>query len=329
MTSKVILGHPYSGALYGYFSDQIGGAGSHRRTANNNSYYKTIYGKTTTATVNLSLNFLLLHDEVWVAPADNHWPISRRAPDDSRFHWELGLHADWDDFHGFDYAAAQRYVEELVLDPRVQASLGQNGLKIPRHSWSLVVRYALYEAGLSARKRIPILCSPGRRNLIMALINIQRPSLHPQFVPNSQVSFVERYRTFSGLALAPKSLDDLMDAKPDTSVRKYGSAFVSALVCQHDNSSVSDRDFALAALAAIETERVSKLWSGALKWASNFLRFIHEPILAGGAAATSYFAGLGAEAAGWYEFKGSIDTAISKAELVRRLEEAVERAGDA
>ncbi len=42
--TRIILAHPYSAALYAYFSDQIGGDWSHIRLAHSLNYYRALYG---------------------------------------------------------------------------------------------------------------------------------------------------------------------------------------------------------------------------------------------------------------------------------------------
>jgi hypothetical protein len=319
MTSRIVLGHPYSGALYAYFSDQIGGEGSHTRVADSHPYYKTLYESVSEPTVNLSLNFLMLYDEVWIAPADNHWPRSRKDPADLSWNWELGLHAGGESLDGVDWAEQQRYIEGLLADRRIQAVLGQD-LQLRPDSWRQVMQDALHDSSLSARTRAPILCSPGRRKLISTLVEVEQPSLHPVHLLDSKVRFVEQYQTRTGLSLAPRNLDALMEAKPDAGVRRYGAAFLAAVDGGLHQTAASKKEFAKAALEAIDTERVARHWAGSLNWIGRLFKLVHQPVLAGGAAGLSYFAGRSAEAAGWYEFAGKVDDAMSRAQLIRDLE---------
>lgn len=317
---SIILSHPFSGALYKYFSDQLRDYPIKGRI--NHPYYRTLWGDDYARHLELALSFLVLYDDVWIAPADNHFPTGRLDPEDRSHIIELGLHADWDDFTPFNSSARRDHVADLCAHPLVQNLLG-GSFKIPRDNWDQLITYALYESSLSARKRIPILCSPGRRSLISTLVQIQRPSLHPLFTAESEVTFVDSYRSLSGMALAPRSLEHLMDAKPDKSVRTYGRTFLAAATAPQEVGGVNDVVVAKATLEAIETESVSELFAGVLNWAASFLRLIHQPVLAATASGGSYLASSGAEDAGWYEFKGSVDRAIDKAEFVRRLERVV------
>lgn len=324
MPTEIILAHPYSGAMYAYFSDEIGRDLSHTRIAPGHNYYRTLYGNGYRRNLDLALAFLLLYDDVFVAPADNHWPESRLNPTDPKHIAELGLHSDWNYFSSGDYPHRHTYIADIVAQDRVRNVL-RNVLRLPEHAWPLIVEYALYEESLSARKRIPILCSPGRRTLINTLVEVQKRSLHPTFVLPGSAEFVEHHVRLTGLALAPTSLEHLLDAKPDPAVRKYGRALVSAVEQSATNPSLSRRQVAVAALEALHTEATTSLFIGLLRWGSIVLRLAHEPVLAtAGSAAAGVTAQL-LTSPSWCEFRGNIDKAISKADAVRKFRAVAER----
>jgi hypothetical protein len=319
--TKVILAYPYSGALYRYFRDQLDTSSSSGILGH--PYYRTLYGSQAHKYIELALNFLLLYDEVHITPADNHWPRSKLNPDSHGEVTELALFADWEHSRKGDYSEAQRYVGYLCDHPKVQALLGtiQN---IPQQHWRQIINQALFEASKSAQSRIPILCSPGRRALISTLVEIQAPSLHPLFSNQNEVKFVDEYRELTGFAIMPSSLDDLMDIKHDKELRTYGSAFIKAAGEHRGVAQVTKQAVAKAALEAMETEIVSKRFVGALDWATSFLRLIQQPVLAMGSLGARHLASLGAEDAGWYEFKGKVDAAKSRAQLIRQLRAVAE-----
>ena len=90
--NSIILSYPYAGALYRYFTNEI--ADYKIESPITHPYYKTLYGTNYDQYINLTLSFLLLYDNVWLAPADNHMPKSKIDPDSRGFIEELGLHAD-------------------------------------------------------------------------------------------------------------------------------------------------------------------------------------------------------------------------------------------
>ncbi len=321
--ANVILGHPYSGALFGYFSDQISGDWSHTVAAANHPYYRTLYGRNYKKYVELALTFLLLYDQVWVTPADNPLPTSRTNPEAREFIEELGLHADFEDFRSVVPYGQDNHLGRYLEDKQLQGTFKKFG--IPQKRWQMILESACYEAGLSVRNRIPLLCSPGRRALIDRVVEIDRPAMHPILPSLREVQFIESYRALTGMALSPKNLDDLMDAKPDKAVRTYGARFLT-IALEEGTTPGAATEARVAALIreAMDTQRLSSLFAGALRWAATSFRLIG----AHGLAAAS---GLSAEGAtyfgnreGWYEFSGSIDKAISRAELIRRIDERTE-----
>jgi hypothetical protein len=324
--SKIILAHPFSGAIYSYFSDQMGGGAANTEVlARSHSYYRTLYGKNYASNVDLALCFLLMYDEVWIAPADNRWPDSSIDPGNRAYIPELGLNADWDDFHKSTSGTDGRFVDNLLDEPRLQTVL--RTMKIPQPYWNILVQYALYEANLSARLRIPILCSPGRRALISVLIDILEPSLHPQFTGKQEIQFVDIYRQHVGLALAPKSLDHLMKVKRNPAVRKYGNAFLAVVEESYNSELSTEISVAEAILDAMDSEATASMCSGTLNWGAKLFK------LAGASTGLPLAFSLGSklaegrkEAAGWYEFGGSIEHEISRIQIRDRASAIAGRA---
>lgn len=322
--SEAILGHPFSGALYAYFADELQGSSSH--TQSTSSYYKTLYGTNYEKYVELALNFLLLYRNAWITLADNPLPLTPLSPEDRTSVPELGLSIGYYESteEGDSYQQRRENLRRLASDPRVATLLGRT-LKIPKHAWELILDSAVYEAILSAQKRVPLLCSRGRRVLIRYLVDIDRPSLHPLLPELHHVSFIESYRELTGLALRPRNLDDLIAIKFDPGVRKYGDSF---LEIAHSETLVNPRAtaFRVAQLIreSIETEAVEKRFSGALNWIGKFSRIFNEPSLAVVSGIGSRLADHNADQAGWYAFAGSIDSAIKTNQLIRKVDQTIQ-----
>jgi hypothetical protein len=254
-----------------------------------------------------------MYEEVWMTPADNDWPESNIDPDGRAFIPELGLHADWDDFRQSTSGVDGRFVDTMLAEPRLQAIL--RAMKIPERTWHILVASALYEANLSARTRVPILCSPGRRALITTLIDIQQPSLHPQFTGKPEVEFVDIYRQHTGLALAPKSLDHLMEVKRNPAVRRYGDAFLAAAEASYGNELSTEASMAEAILSAMDSEATASMYSGQLNWGATLTRLAKMPLVSPVLSLGSWIYEKKKDAAGWYEFRGSIEREISRIQL--------------
>ena len=328
--NRIVLGHPYSGALFAYFRAQRTGEELLLGSDNGHSYYRTLYGNATRQHLGLALTFLLLYDDVWITPADAHMPLSRIDPGNWSFIPELRLHADWDDYrpstHGAHHDAC---IAAYLQDPQLKRLLGQI-LQVPKVGWFQIVSSAVYEASLSARKRCRLICSRGRRLIIERLIEIDRPSLHPVFSGTGAVQFVETYLQASGMALAAKSLDDLLDAKPDATVRQYGARF---LELAHDTSPMptKERELLLARLTleAMNAKQTEKLFNGAMSWGGALLRMVDMTCLSALVSGGSFVASQLQEGVQWHEFKGAIDQSIDRSAFVRKMEALVAEAPDA
>lgn len=327
--SEVILGHPYSGALYAYFADQL--QGQHSHTNSGSGYYKTLYGKNYQRYVEVALNFLLLYTRVWISLADNPLPITSLMPEDRSEIPELGLHLGYRSIHSEDvpYLERQAAIYALTGDSQIGDILGRT-MKLPRHSWRQIIDTAVFEANLSAHKRIPLLCSRGRRALIQRLIQIDRPSLHPLLPELHHARFIESYRQLTALALAPKSLDDLIAIKFDDSVRTYGDEL---LKLAHDESprTAAESQIRVAKLVkeSIHTETIGRRFSSALKWIGGFARLIQEPFVAATASAGSLASDFTVSRAGWYQFTGSVNRAIEMRHLELQVDKVLAAARDA
>ena len=331
---SVILGHPYSGALYAYVADEMQGPEySHTRSAN--SYYRTLYGRGFAEYIELSLTFLLLYDQVWLAPADN--PMPPRA-EESGYNVipQLGVYfvnEELPEAHrAFD--ERQRHIARYLEDRRLQYLLS-DVLKLPRSSWHQILDSTIQEASLSAHKRLALLCSRGRRAVIQRLIAIDKPSLHPLFPDPHTVNFVESYRSFTAMALRPHGLDDLMEVKFDRAVRAYGSGFLDvALKDARDATSMDVERLKQLIREAMDTQVLSRRFAGRLEWAARIFHLAHLAHLVPEISGAAVFAGhVAAEAgahllkksserAAWYEFRGAIDKAVGHAQLLRELEDA-------
>lgn len=317
--SKIILGHPFSGALYGYLSDQIAKEHSHTNAIGKHGYYTTLYGKKYKDFVEVSLMFSLIYDEVFVTPADNHWPESK-STEGRDFHPELGLHAEWDAYRNL-FNDTDGMVTHYLNDQTIKEVL-TNSFRIPVQYQQMVLSSILYELNLSRKHRCPILCSNGRKRVIERLIEIDRPAIHPITIPEDKIEIVTDYMNVTGLLLSPSSLENLIDVKPDAQIRDYASAFLGMLE-QYQRSPSRPNQMVILDLArnAIEQEKVSKLVSGLLNWLSTLLRLVGATPLSMASKGGSFVANWSADGAKWYAFAGEIRKAETKALLVRQIED--------
>jgi hypothetical protein len=316
MTSRIVLSHPYSGALYAYFTDQIQGP-QRSASAANHDYYKTVYGKHHREYLDRAIMFTMLYDQVFIAPADNAWPDS---PSGLRTdgHTELGLNVDWGVYGKI--ADNEHEIDGYVADPEIKISLDL--AKIPcgyprRH----LVTTAVYEYCISRIKQIPIVCSPIREAIIRRLIVLQQPALHALVMPVAQVTVVGDYISITELALSARDLDSLIQLKPDRAIRDHASSFLG-LMSRYENDPTQESEEALLRhmLAAMDTEKVANAVSGISRRSSIVLHLLGQHIGSAVSAFGKIGAGLLHERAKWYKLTEEISRFESRAALVKEIE---------
>ena len=316
--SKIILGHPYSGALYAYIADQTQGASGHTKAVGSHPYYTTLYGRNYAKYIDRALMFTLVYDEVYLTPADNPWPKSKLSSSDA-VHIELGLHADWEDYKPL-FNDTSGHVHRYLVDPVISALLNQN-LKIPESVQKMVMSSILYEYNLSRELRCPVICSPGRRQVLQRLVEIDKPAIQATAVGDAHIAATDAYLGATGLLLSPTSLDNLIEIKPDKNVRAYGGDLLSALT-DLQTTPTAELKVKLLTMArdAIEQETIGRHASGLLGWLGTLLRIVGLPHLAIVPAAGAKLADYQADRASWYAFSGEVRKAETKAILVREID---------
>ena len=321
--SKIILGHPYSGALYAYIADQMQGASSHTKAVGRHSYFTTLYGRNYAEYTERALMFTLVYDEVYLTPADNPWPKSTLSSSNS-VHVELGLHADWDDYKPL-FNDTGGHIHRYLGDPVISAQIRLN-LNIPLPAQKMVMSSILYEYNLSRELRCPVICSPGRRQILQRLVEIDKPAIHATTMGDAHIAATDAYLDATGLLLSPTSLDNLIEIKPNRNVRAYGGDLLSALTELQSNPT-SDFKVKLLTLArnAIETETVGKHASGLLGWLGTLLRIVGLPHLATISTVGAKLIDYQADQASWYAFSGEVRKAETKAVLVREIDTKLDK----
>ncbi len=316
--NKIILGYPYSGAFYGYISDQIGKEYSHTNSIGANTYYTTLYGKNYQRFIDSALMLSLIYDKIYLTPADNPWPESPTAQSRD-FHPELGLHAEWSSYTSL-FNDTHGHVQKYLSDYRIKHILS-NVFRIPNSQQGMVLSSIIYELNLSRIHRCPIICSAGRKIIIEQLIEIDRPATHPITLNSDKIELISDYMNVTGLFLSPASLENLIHIKSEPEVRVYARSYLDMLE-DYQASPTKSNQIALLDLArnAIEKEKISTLASGLFNWAGTLFRLIGCP-LSPLSIAGSFASNWSADSAKWYALSGAIKKAESKAVLVRNIED--------
>lgn len=320
--NKAILGYPYSGALYGYISDQMGQQYSHTKAIGGHNYYTTLYGKNYQKFVDSALMLSLIYDKIYLTPADNYWPESPTTQSRD-YHPELGLHAEWSAYAGF-FNDTDGRVQGYLSDSKI-SNIMNKVFRIPISSQKMILSSILYELNLSREYRCPIICSAGRKLVIERLIEIDHPATHAITLNSDKIELVGEYMSMTGLLLSPASLENLIYIKSESSVRAYAKSYLAMLENYKARPTKSNQQ-ALLELArdAIEKEKISLLASGIFKGAGTLFRLAQSvlaPINAVGLFASSW----SAQNASWYALSGEIKKAENKAVLIQNIEDMQRR----
>lgn len=317
--SKVILGHPYSGALYGYISDQMSPQYAHTNSIGRHDYYTTLYGKNYKKYVDLALMLSLIYDNVYLTPADNHWPESPTSKTHG-VHPELGFHAEWATYSSL-FSDTNGRVQSYLNDKQIKTILTKK-FRIPESSQLMIVSSILYELNLSRLHRCPIICSFGRKTVIERIIEIDKPAIHPTVLNSYKVELINDYMSVTGLFLAPTNLEDLIRVKPEHEVRDYAKKYLNMLENFQKSPTISNKLLLLdLAKNAIEQQKISNLISGLFNWASSLFRLINCTPASVVSKGGSMIATWSADNAEWYEFSGVISKATNKAALIKNIED--------
>ena len=91
--TKILLSHPFSGAMYAFFESYIQGRDV---TDVKHPYYKVLYGKKHVYYRDIAMTLSLMFDRVYLSPADATLPDKEsHSEDGSYFHKDTGIGTDW------------------------------------------------------------------------------------------------------------------------------------------------------------------------------------------------------------------------------------------
>lgn len=317
VVNKIVLGQPYSGALLGFFSDQIGQESSHTR-AQGHPYYRALFGPNYKALIDLSLTFLLLYDEVWICPADSFWPEPRTDLSSRGYIHELALNAPWERF--VELGELGRPWHEIFRHDQMVMKILQH-IGYDFDAWDQVIESAMFDMAVAKDQKCAILCSPEQRQLIERLLVLQKAAIHTSFSDFQEIEFVSSYNKVTGLAFKSNTIDDLLDVKSDPDLRVYSRSFLDvARTVAESSQRVTDGVVARLMLEAINSKATAKVAGGVLNWAGSVFRPLHDPLISGSIALGGVAAAhIGAQAS-WFQFEGTINNALRMRDIVRNLE---------
>lgn len=298
----IVLSHPFSGALYAFFTEKATGEKVPKKIGH--PYYQTLYGKNHYETRDLALTQLLMYEKVFIVPADNHMPEIKKHSSGGKYeNNELGLFTDWD-YHQRAQAEIEAQIELDQQDSVISRILA----KVPLYSKRQILRDARLEVALANKFKCPILAGSGRNAIIKRLSEIDGNSTPPQFIGAGVVRTTEHYINLASLTFNPTNYDLLYSYKQDRELRLYADS-LRKIVSGVGESDDPRKELLLLMRESMEKNSLTKKASGFLDVTSILLSLAGFIPVAG-----PFFSGaeLAATAGGkildrqarrtWYEF---------------------------
>jgi hypothetical protein len=226
---KVVLSHPYSGALYWWLAAQHGNAGEQGRKRPHHSYYRTLYGDVD-RNLDIALACCVVFEEVVLPGADTPYSQFDSRGEDEMHLAALDLFSGWEPIREAQQLLAP-HEEELLRDPVIAGVLG----RLPRDAQHMALLYAMADVVLTQAHAAPVLCAPGRRRIVLRLIELgvaDIPAEVTEAIHNSQpmMEGLEGYVAIAGLTFISDSIDRLARVKWNQKIRDYAGSFQAVLL---------------------------------------------------------------------------------------------------
>lgn len=221
-TLKVILSHPFSGALYWWFATL---AGAPEATARLHPYYRALHDRVE-ENLDVALGCAVIFDDIIIPAADASFPADTRRSAGATIS-ALAISTNWDATQEA-YSLLAEHQQALLQDASIRATLRD----LEPEAKNLGLLYAITDILLTAEHGAPVVCSSLRRRLIGRLLELGIvPSARPEQAETTQAmaDTLETYTEVMGLTFLSESVEELGEVKWDHEIRSYAESFQQAL----------------------------------------------------------------------------------------------------
>lgn len=235
---RIVLSHPYAGALHWWFQSSQQHAHDKRP---DHPYYRHLYGDIDEH-LDVTLACTVVFDEVLMQAADAYYPSARPAKDNSGVRVpELDVTAVWQ--HEFRDRDKREDLRELAADAQIASILR----RVPLDVRPDVIADALGDAALSIQYNAPIVSSPGRRAVMLRLSELGAITTVPKKVPwysrwramptqgeqlqlgAAATAKLDAYVTVTALTFRSRDAAALGKVKQNKTIRTYAGEFERVL----------------------------------------------------------------------------------------------------
>lgn len=307
-SSKIVLGHPLSGAIYAYFDKELNEGYS---TKSANSYYKTLYGKHFESYIDIALTLALIYDNVILSAADNAIPDSQKYQSGGEYYNpDFGLYLAWGS-EVIHYDFLEEKIKNILQDSQIKNLL--NGIPIPAH-WQ-IIREVYLDLEMANKFNAPLF-TLGRRQALAQRVSEIEQFGETEMSGKTQIKIISNYLDITGLLFQPVDIQSFYYLKSEKDLRDYSKSFLDLINnYQHDESIDLRKQLLLAIKEAMSKDSLNSKTSGIFNVSSTVMNYVGLIPVAGTVAG---LVGIGAELAAtgldkvneknkWYEFASQIE----------------------
>ena len=323
---KVVLSHPFWVPFIGGWQLSRVPTPGQRSKRPSHGYYRTLYGDVD-KNLDIALACSVIFEQIVLPAADAPYPQFERTEDETLHLGALEMETDWGVVR-----EAMRLVEpiegDLLHDEVIRTVLAEESPPM-RNEWP---SYATTDVLLAQIHLAPVICAPGRRKLVMRLLELEIAPLAADLSKAIAAAggLVEELETWTGLVslrFTSNTIQRLADVKWNGLIRDYSQNFQQALLAASATS--VDRLFQDIAAGVARSAELATQVAGAFSATSRTM----GPLgLLPGIGIAPGLVGMGADAAAmryeqragkfrWYE----LGAEIQRYESLRALEAELRR----
>jgi hypothetical protein len=284
-STKIVLGHPLSGALYAYFDKELNG-GHHIEASKHHRYYKTLYGKHYETYIDIALTLCLIYENVILIAADNPVPdYNKYETDGEYYNPDFGLYFTWRDEANF---IIEDEVQHALEDKEIQSLLWN----IPKLVHGQIIKEVYFELSMASKFDAALFTLGKRQALAKRIVQIDEKE-NPEFHPLHEIKLVSSYLDITGLLFQPLEIQAFYYLKTEKDLRDYSNAFLKVLESfSPDNPKEIKRELLLLIREAISKDKLNSRAAGIFEVGSNLMNYIGLIPIVGTAAG---LVGIGAD----------------------------------
>ena len=316
--TKIVLGHPFSGALYAYFDKELN-EGRFIESSRYHGYYRTLYGKHFDAYIEIALTLSLIYDTVIVPAADTTFPDYEKYQSNGEYYNpEFGLYFTWRDEANQRHIISEK-IERAIADKGVSALLWN----IPKPVHEQIIAEVYFELSMANKFNATLFTIGKRQALAKRIAEIENEAT-PELSQKNKIKVISSYLDITGLLFQPMNIESFYYLKTEKELRGYSTSFLNIMEDFTSRNPVKVKeDLLLLIKEAMSSDKLNSKISGVFEGSSAIMNYVGLIPIAGTVAG---MVGIGTDllARGvnklnekhkWFELASQIERIKSKAKI--------------